>query len=118
MAAPTLMLPSYSAMPEGATFIEYTHIVPSPVHIARMIGDKLGVRVTDTQPDCVVDQDIVARYASAWKDLPRPWVVATRRASRFMPNKDWPDRSWARAVQRYETASILSSCLMPARPAR
>ncbi len=88
----------YSAMPEGALFIEYTHIVPSPVHITRLIGDKLGVRVTDTQPDCVVDQDIVARYASAWKDLPRPWVVATRRASRFTPNKDWPDRSWTELI--------------------
>lgn len=88
----------YPAMPERALFIEYIHIVPSPVHIARLIGDRLGVRATAIQPDCVADQDTVARYASAWKDLPRPWVVATRRASRLTPNKDWPDRSWTELV--------------------
>lgn len=88
----------YSALPDGAMFIEYTHIVPSPVHISRLIGDKLGVRVTDTQPDCVIDRSIVARYAKSWEGLPHPWVVATRRASRFTPNKDWPNSSWAELI--------------------
>ena len=88
----------YSALPQGALYIEYTNIVPSPVHIAKLIGDKLGVRVVDTQPDCMVDQGLVARCADAWKDLPRPWVIATRRASRFTPNKDWPDQSWTELI--------------------
>jgi ADP-heptose:LPS heptosyltransferase len=88
----------YSALPEGALYIEYTHIVPSPVHISRLIGDKLGVRVTDTQPDCVVEQGTAGQYAKSWEGLPRPWVVATRRASRFTPNKDWPNSSWVELI--------------------
>ena len=91
-------VPPYSALPQGALYVEYAHIVPSPVHISRLMGDKLGVRVTDTQPDCVVDQDLARRYAKSWEGLPRPWVIATRRASRHTPNKDWPSSSWVELI--------------------
>lgn len=79
-------------------FIEYVDLMPSPVHIARLMGDRLGVKVTDTQPDCVVDQALVERYRQAFTDLPRPHVVVLRRASRHTPNKDWPDAAWVDVI--------------------
>ena len=90
----------YEARPDSAIFAEYTDIMPWSAHIARIIGDRLGVRVEDTQPDCVVDERLVARTRDAWRQLPRPWVLVLRRASRFTPNKDWPAASWRDLVRR------------------
>ena len=90
----------YAARPPGCVFIEYTDIVPSRAHIARLMGDRIGVAVTDTTPDCVIDQTLVDFYRRAWRDLPRPIVAIVRRASRFTPNKDWPQRSWEELAER------------------
>ena len=90
----------FDGRPDSSIFVEYTNIVPWPEHIARIIGDRLGVRVEDTQPDCIVDQRIVAHYRDSWQGLPHPWVLVLRRSSRFTPNKDWPDASWRDLVQR------------------
>lgn len=84
----------FAARPPGTKFLEYTDIVPSPVHITRLLGDRAGVAVRDTKLDCIVDQSLVDAYRQQWADLPRPRVIALRRASRFTPNKDWPDASW------------------------
>ena len=80
--------------PPGTPYVEYTKVMPSPVHIARLLGDRMGVDVTDTRPDCVVDRQAVAAFRTAWAALPRPWILTLRRASRFTPNKDWPDAAW------------------------
>ena len=80
--------------PEGRIYIDYMKLVPSPVHIARLMGDRMGAAVTDVRPDCVIDEALADRYRRDWAHLPRPWVVALRRASRFTPNKDWPDPMW------------------------
>ncbi len=80
--------------PEGSLYIDYLKLVPSPVHLARLMGDRMGVAVTDVRPDCVIDEALAARFRQNWAHLPRPWVVALRRASRFTPNKDWPDAAW------------------------
>lgn len=90
----------FDERPDGTPFIEYTHIVPSPVHLARLIGDRMGVAVTDVRPDCVVDRTLVDRRLEAWRALPRPRVAILRRASRYTPNKDWPDASWNELVAR------------------
>ena len=90
----------FEARPKSAIFAEYTDIMPWSAHIASIIGDRLGVRVEDTQPDCVTDEQLVARYRGAWRELPRPWVLVLRRSSRFTPNKDWPAASWRDLVQR------------------
>lgn len=58
------------------------------------------MNVKDPTPDCIVDRQLVARYVDAWKDLPGPRVVVVRRASRFTPNKDWPDASWTELAAR------------------
>ncbi len=85
----------YKDRPDGTLYVDYLKLVPSPVHLARLLGDRMGVKVTDVQPDCVVDDALVAQFRRDWAHLPRPWVVALRRASRFTPNKDWPHDSWA-----------------------
>ncbi len=90
----------YDTRPPGTIFLEYTDVVPSRVHIARLLGDRVGVAVPDTAPDCIVDHDLVGAYKSAWAGQPRPWVIALRRASRFTPNKDWPDDSWNDLIER------------------
>ncbi len=89
---------AFADRPPGAVFVEYTNNVPSPVHIARLMGDRMGVGVTDTRPDCVVDPGAVAAFRQAWLHLPRPWIVVLRRASRFTPNKDWPEACWTSLV--------------------
>jgi ADP-heptose:LPS heptosyltransferase len=78
----------------------YEHALPPRRHIARVIGDLLGLRVPDVRPRCAVDRDLVARYAKEWAALPRPWVVINRRAGPFTPNKDWPDGHWDVLVRR------------------
>ena len=84
----------FAEKPADATFLEYTSLVPSPVHIARLIGDRLGVKVTDPRPDCVIDPARVASYRESWATLPHPHIAVLRRASRFTPNKDWPTAAW------------------------
>ena len=80
--------------PDGSIYVDYLKLVPSPVHLARLIGDRMGVNVTDVQPDCIVDETLVERFRRDWAHLPRPWVVVLRRASRFTPNKDWAEDAW------------------------
>ncbi len=92
----------YTDRPPTAIFLEYTDIVPAKHHIARLLGDRLGLAVRDTRPDIVADSKLVEPYRLAWAHLPRPHVIVLRRASRFTPNKDWPDDSW--------TALIASLC--------
>ncbi len=84
----------FADRPAGNIYVDYLNLVPSPVHLARLLGDRMGVNVTDVRPDCVTDPALIERYRQSWAHLPRPWVVALRRASRFTPNKDWPDADW------------------------
>jgi metal-sulfur cluster biosynthetic enzyme len=65
--------------------------VPPEVHLSRIIGDKLGIKVTDTRPGCVVRSDLVEGYRRTLARLPAPHVVFLRRASAWTPNKNWPD---------------------------
>ena len=84
----------FNERPDGSIYVDYLKLVPSPVHLARLMGDRMGVNVTDVQPDCIVDEGLVERFRRNWASLPRPWVVVLRRASRFTPNKDWPEHAW------------------------
>ena len=84
----------FNERPDGSIYVDYLKLVPSPVHLARLMGDRMGVNVTDVQPDCIVDEVLVERFRRNWASLPRPWVVVLRRASRFTPNKDWPEHAW------------------------
>ena len=83
--------------PRGAILLGYEDTRPR-VHLARIIGDMLGVAVRDVRPDCMVDPARVARYRAAWGAGPN--VVVLRRAGGWTPNKDWPMPYWNALLPR------------------
>jgi ADP-heptose:LPS heptosyltransferase len=85
-----------STAKDGRTglWLNYELSSPPQRHIARIIGDIIGLDVRDVRPSCVVRHDLIERYRQDWSGLPRPLVVVTRRASTFTPNKDWPNAFW------------------------
>jgi ADP-heptose:LPS heptosyltransferase len=90
----------------------YEGYTPPRGHLAKIIGDQLGVEVTDVKPDCIVDQDLVESYRALLQTFPKPHVVILRRASLWTPNKDWPDEYWnvvAEKVSRLGTAIEIGS---------
>ena len=93
--------------PEGYIWLNYEFSLPPHRHLARIIGDQLGVDVRDVRPSCAVRPDLVERFRNEWSDLPRPHVIVTRRASNFTPNKDWPDAHWDALVARLATRSTV-----------
>ena len=97
----------FDARVPGSIYLEYEKTVPTPVHLTRLMGDRIGVEVTDPQPDCVIDGALVEAYQNAWRHLPRPWVIVLRRASRYTPNKDWPNANWDELVARVAVTSTL-----------
>ncbi len=97
----------FDARVPGSIYLEYEKTVPTPVHLTRLLGDRIGVEVTDPQPDCVIDSALVEAYQNAWRHLPRPWVIALRRASRYTPNKDWPDGHWDELIARVAASSTV-----------
>jgi len=83
------------AAPKWATHVHYESYMPTPYHVAQLIAFQLGLQVAEARPFCNVDTNLVRKYRESWKNLPRPWVVAQRRANPlFTPNKDWPERNW------------------------
>ena len=88
----------YDQRPRGALGLGYEDAVPSEVHLSRVLGDTLGLEVIDTHPNCVVRGDLAEGYRHSLVHLPRPRVVFLRRASRWTPNKDWPDPNWVALI--------------------
>jgi ADP-heptose:LPS heptosyltransferase len=88
----------YEARPSPAIYMDYsddTDFVAPRALLVSLLGDTLGLRVTDTRMDCTIDRERVARYRAAWQDLPRPHVAVARRASRQRTsNRNWPDAAW------------------------
>jgi ADP-heptose:LPS heptosyltransferase len=88
----------WTETPPGTIWLGYEDAIPPRVHLARIIGDVLGVAVTDVRPDCVVRPDLVEQYRAAWGDGPN--IVVLRRAGAWTPNKDWPMAYWDGLVAR------------------
>jgi len=84
----------FGERPPGSISLGYEDASPARSHLAKIMGDVLGVRVTDVRPDCVVRAEEVEAFRMSWAHLPRPHIVILRRAGRWTPNKDWPDYSW------------------------
>jgi ADP-heptose:LPS heptosyltransferase len=80
--------------------LDYKYSLIPHRHLARIIGDHLGLEVQDVQPSCMVDVAQRDRFREKWQDFPRPWVTAIRRSSTWTPNKDWPDASWEELIGR------------------
>jgi ADP-heptose:LPS heptosyltransferase len=84
----------------GALWLNYEWSLPPRRHLARIVGDLLGVEVRDVRPSCAVRPELVERFRLEWSGLPRPIVIVARRASNFTPNKEWPDPYWDDLVAR------------------
>jgi ADP-heptose:LPS heptosyltransferase len=83
-----------SELPRQCYKLQYENAVPAQTHLSRLMGDEIGLKVSDTTPDCTVRQELVDLWISAWQGLPRPHVLIMRRASGHTPNKNWQDASW------------------------
>jgi ADP-heptose:LPS heptosyltransferase len=86
--------------PQGAIVMRYEFSVPSRRHIAQLLGDCIGVRVSDVRPSCVVQPDLVARYRREWAGLPRPILLINRHSSGWTPNMTWPEHYWDELLDR------------------
>lgn len=94
----------YDARPPGAVYMDYSDesdfIAPRAPLVA-LLGDTLGLALADTRVDCVIDPTLVARFRTAWLNLPRPHIAVVRRASsQRTSNKNWPDESWRALLAR------------------
>lgn len=89
-----------AAAPPGAVSLRYEDAVPPRRHLAQILADNLGLRVRNVQPDCVIDPALVERFAEMWRGLPRPHIIISRRASKWTPNKEWPQTHWAELIGR------------------
>ncbi len=88
-----------SEAPTGARAMGYEGCTPPRGHLAKIIGDQLGVSVTDVKPDCVIDPELAESHRDLLQAFPKPHVVILRRASAWTPNKDWPDEYWNVVVE-------------------
>src|ERR1700736_5079888 len=78
--------------------MSYEEAVPPEVHLSRIMGDTIGLKVTDTHPDCITRGDLVESYRQSLAHLPRPRIVFLRRSSSWTPNKNWPDPNWVTLI--------------------
>ena len=107
------VLPSGEA-PGDAIWLSYEMSLPPRRHLARIMGDHLGLGVRDVRPSCVIDDAERDHFREAWKDLPRPWIVINRHASGFTPNKEWPEEYWESLIGRLTSwASVIEIGQIP-----
>lgn len=92
----------------GAGFyLEYASSIPSPLHLSRLMGNSIGLSVRDLRPDCVIDRSLVERFQESWRALPRPYIVVSRQAGNWTPNKQWPERYWTALVDRLSRSATV-----------
>ncbi len=88
----------YDQKPAAVLRMSYEHAVPPEVNLSRIIGDKIGLKVTDTRPHCITRADLVEGYRQSLAHLPCPHIVFLRRTSAHTPNKNWPDPNWVTLI--------------------
>jgi ADP-heptose:LPS heptosyltransferase len=108
------VISSDATEPAGTIQLTYENIHPVHRHLSEVVGDHLGVKVTDVRPSCVFRQDFVEQFRQSWAHLPRPWVIVNRKAGPWTPNKDWPDEYWVALVARLAKWSTLIEIGAPA----
>jgi ADP-heptose:LPS heptosyltransferase len=98
----------FADRPKRTLLLRYEEAMPQNTHFAKLLGRSLGVDVVDPRPDCIIDAETIIRYRNSWQALPRPHIVVQRRASRWTPNKDWPDSYWTQLIgSLLDRASII-----------
>ena len=85
--------------PAWSLTMQYADAIPSRTHLARIMGDDLGLEVMNATPDCAVDTKLVEARVDEWRGLPRPHVLVLRRAGNWTPNKNWQDASWLTLIE-------------------
>ena len=95
------VMPTEEAPPDAVWLGYESHIPPPPhLHLSKIMGDLLGVQVTDVRPDCVIDPALVAQFRAAWQELPQPHIIINRHASSWTPNKAWSEHHWIEIIRR------------------
>ena len=86
--------------PDNAIFLGYEDALPPHAHLAKIIGDHIGLEVRDVHPDCNVQSPLLNLFRERWRHFPQPIIALQRYASRWTPNKDWPDEYWIELIER------------------
>jgi len=86
--------------PADVRQLGYEGYTPPRGHLAKIIGDQLGVEVSNVKPDCVVAPTLAGKYRALLASFPKPHVMILRRASSWTPNKDWPQEYWDFVVEK------------------
>ncbi len=94
-----------AAAPRDAVLLEYEYSVPARTHLAQILAQNLAVRVHDVHPDCVIDPVLVEHFRGMWRKLPRPHIIVSRHASKWTPNKEWPETHWTELIGRLARTS-------------
>lgn len=89
-----------SKAPKDAVTFEYEYALPPQVHLTKILGDSIGLRVDDVRPDCTVDLTLVERFRDMWRGFRRPHILLSRHASSWTPNKEWPEVHWTALIRR------------------
>lgn len=82
--------------PRSAIKLRYEEAIPTKVHLAKIMGGCLGIKVSDTTPDCIIDYGLSDSYKKIWSD--KKTIIVLLRASRWTPNKDWPIEYWDKLI--------------------
>jgi hypothetical protein len=89
----------YPARPASAIEMWYEHLLPPGRHIARIMGESVGVVVREIRPSCMIKEDMLARAQEKLQSLPRPHIAVNRDAGPWTPNKAWPAEYWDSLVE-------------------
>lgn len=79
-------------------------------HLARIVGQCLGVEVDNVRPDAPLDAALRAEYAARLAGFARPRVFVQRRIGGFTDNKNWPEAHWQQLLAALEAQVTLVEC--------
>lgn len=89
---------SMDMAPPSTIKLRYDNITPTNIHLAKIFGDCLGVKVQNIMPDCILRDDLVNTFRIQWGKGPN--IIVLLRASQHTPNKDWPMEYWDELLKR------------------
>ncbi|MEI8020383.1 MAG: glycosyltransferase family 9 protein [Schlesneria sp.] len=87
-------------LPPSAIQLKYEWIIPPSRFLAQIMGDDIGVDVIEIRPSCIRNPVLYADILAKFQQLPKPWIVLSRRASAWTPNKQWPLEYWEELIKR------------------
>ncbi len=112
-ALPYVDLALFSDQHEPDTL--YPDYMPCPKdrHLARIVGQCLGVEVDEVRPDAPVDPALRSEYAARLAGFGRPRVFVQRRIGGFTDNKNWPEPHWQQLLSALRAHVTLVECQLP-----